>query len=292
MRSTDAHRQMHEKFNQRDLDGITERLADDFRYVDRARRVTMDDAQAFRSWLNEWVTGMSNAAVRDSRYVDAGDTSIALFTGSGRHDGQLGPFPPSGNDLAMAMCELLTFDEEGRVTGGEMYYDLATVEMQARRKLDTVARTDDNTQAFWMLGGLYEVLVSSEESGGAMTTMRMTLPAGMGPPPHTHPGIECVYVVSGAIRYHIEDKTIDGRAGSSFLVPAETLEWFEPTEMTQVVVNYLPGGIDQFFAAAGEPARSLTVPPPPTSPPDVDRLTAIGAQYGLRIEQPRVTMTT
>jgi quercetin dioxygenase-like cupin family protein len=186
----------------------------------------------------------------------------------------------------------LTFDAQGRVTGGEMYYDLATVETQARRKLETVARTDGHAQAFWMLGGLYEVLVSSDESGGAMTMMRMTLPAGMGPPPHTHPGIETVYVLSGAIRYHIGDKTIEGRAGSSFLIPADTLEWFEPTETTQVLVDYLPGGIEKFFAEAGEPARSLTVPPPPTSPPDIDRLSAIGARYGMRMERPRVTMTT
>lgn len=42
-------------------------------------------------------------------------------------------------------------------------------------------------QAFWMLGGLYEVRVPSEATNGALTVMEMTIPPGMGPPPHTHP---------------------------------------------------------------------------------------------------------
>src|SRR5712691_11646335 len=54
----------------------------------------------------------------------------------------------------------------------------------------TVVRTSGEGQAFWMLGGLYEVLLSGDESNGTTTIMRMTIPAGMGPPPHTHPGAE------------------------------------------------------------------------------------------------------
>ena len=64
---------------------------------------------------------------------------------------------------------------------------------------DTVAREPGQGTAFWMLGGLYEVKVSSAESDGALTLMEMTMPTGMGPPPHTHPGGETVYVLEGAL---------------------------------------------------------------------------------------------
>ena len=45
-----------------------------------------------------------------------------------------------------------------------------------------IVRKAGEGDAYWMLGGLYEVKVSSEESGGAVTVMQMTVPAGMGPP--------------------------------------------------------------------------------------------------------------
>ncbi len=51
-----------------------------------------------------------------------------------------------------------------------------------------------------------------------------------------------------------------------------------------MVVTYEPGGIDKFFAEAGEPAQRREIPPAPTSPPDVDRLTKLGARYGLEIQ--------
>jgi hypothetical protein len=38
--------------------------------------------------------------------------------------------------------------------------------------------------------------------------------------------------------------------------------------------------------AVGEPAAALTLPPPPTTPPDVERLTAVAAEYGIEILGP------
>ena len=140
--------------------------------------------------------------------------------------------------------------------------------------------------AYWMLGGLYEVKVGSEDSGGVVTVMEMTIPAGMGPPPHTHPGGESVYVLEGKIRYHIAGETHEGGPGSSFHVPEETEENFEPIEDSRLLVVYTPGGIESFFADAGEPAERREVPPPPSEPPDIDRLMEIGEKHGVRISRP------
>jgi hypothetical protein len=38
--------------------------------------------------------------------------------------------------------------------------------------------------------------------------------------------------------------------------------------------------------AASEPALSLTIPPAPTEPPDLDGLTALAAEYGIEILGP------
>lgn len=143
-------------------------------------------------------------------------------------------------------------------------------------------------QAFWMLGGLYEVLLSSDETNGEATVMQMTMPRGMGPPPHVHRGVtETVYVVDGTVSYQIQGKKVEGGPGSLFRIPADTLETIEPKSQVRVVITYEPGGIEKFFAEAGEPAQRREMPPAPTSPPDVKRLVEIGARHGLAFQAPR-----
>jgi quercetin dioxygenase-like cupin family protein len=151
---------------------------------------------------------------------------------------------------------------------------------------ETVVRQPGEGRAYWMLGGLYEVKLASAETGGAMTIMEMNIPAGMGPPPHTHPGDESVYVIDGKIRYHIEGETFEGGPGSCFHLPAGTLENFEPLETSRIVVIYAPGGIEDFFAEAGEPAERREIPPAPSGPPDIERLVAVGEKYGMQIAPP------
>lgn len=150
----------------------------------------------------------------------------------------------------------------------------------------TIVRRSGEGQAFWMLGGLYEVLLSSDETDGKSTIIQLTVPPGMGPPPHAHTGSESIYVVDGTLRFHIGDEAIEGGPGSMFHVPKGMLESFEPTSTVRLVANYSPGGIEKFFAEAGEPAREREVPPPSASPPDIARLVEIGARYGVSIQPP------
>jgi quercetin dioxygenase-like cupin family protein len=150
----------------------------------------------------------------------------------------------------------------------------------------TVVRARDEGDAIWMLGGRYQVKVAGDDTDGAMTVVEMWMPAGMGPPPHTHPGAETVYVLEGKINYHIGDEAIEGGPGAFFHVPAGTVENFEPIEETRVLVTYTPGGIEKFFAEAGEPAQGPGLPPAPEGPPDIERIASIAAQYGMDIQPP------
>ena len=150
----------------------------------------------------------------------------------------------------------------------------------------SLARPAGQGDAYWVLGGLYEVLASSEETGGASTIMQMTVPEGAGPPPHTHPGSESVYVLDGTVRFHVDGETHDAEAGAFFHFPAGTLETFEPTSVAKVLVIYEPGGIDRFFAEVGEAAPRRELPPPPDSPPDLEMIARIGEQYGMQFQMP------
>ncbi|WP_165372461.1 cupin domain-containing protein [Nocardioides iriomotensis] len=150
----------------------------------------------------------------------------------------------------------------------------------------TVVRTEAKGDAYWMLGGLYEVLASSEDTEGTATVMQMTVPVASGPPPHTHPGSESVYVVEGTARVHVNGESHDAGPGAFFHFPAGTLETFEPTSTVKLLITYQPGGIEHFFAEAGERAPRRELPPPPDTPPDLARLVEIGERYGMQIQVP------
>jgi quercetin dioxygenase-like cupin family protein len=149
-----------------------------------------------------------------------------------------------------------------------------------------VKRDAGEGEAIWMLGGTYSVKAAGEETDGQVTVMEMTLPEGAGPPPHTHPGGEAVYVLEGSIRYHIGDELVEGGPGSFFYVPEGTVENFEPVTPVRLLVIYTPGGIDQFFREAGEPGQAGELPPPSDAPPDVGRIAEIGQKYGMQIQAP------
>lgn len=114
----------------------------------------------------------------------------------------------------------------------------------------------------------------------------MTVPEGAGPPLHTHPGSESVYVLDGTARFHVGEETYDGAPGSFFYFPPGTVETFEPVSTVRLLVVYEPGGIDRSFAEVGEPATAREVPPPSDTPPDLQMIAAAGERYGMQIQIP------
>ena len=53
-----------------------------------------------------------------------------------------------------------------------------------------------------------------------------------------------------------------------------------------MVATYSPGGIEKFFAEVGEKAQRREVPPPPSEPPDFEKIAAAGAKHGLELQAP------
>jgi quercetin dioxygenase-like cupin family protein len=152
----------------------------------------------------------------------------------------------------------------------------------------TVVRQAGEGDAIWMLNSLYEVRASSDETGGQLSAMEMTIPPGMGPPPHVHQGGESVHVLEGQVRFHIGGEVHEGGPGTFFYVPPGTEENFEPADDNPVrlLVLYTPGGMDRFFKEAGEPAERREIPPPSDAPPDMERLSALAEKHGLELRVP------
>ena len=69
---------------------------------------------------------------------------MARFIARGTNDGPVGPFSASGKKWTLPMCEMWHFDTAGRVVGGEIYYDQASLLTQLGRLPDTVRSLSDD----------------------------------------------------------------------------------------------------------------------------------------------------
>ena len=122
--NVETHRAGHEAFNQRDFEAMTSHYAHSIAWTDRAQGRTFRTPQEFRDdFLAGWVKSSTDIRITDPGYLDAGDTVVARFTCRGTHDGPLGPFPATGKQFTLPLCELWHFDSGGRVVGGDLYYD-------------------------------------------------------------------------------------------------------------------------------------------------------------------------
>jgi steroid delta-isomerase-like uncharacterized protein len=124
--ATDVHRAAHEAFNSRDWEAMRALVAPDTIYDDHPRGLTLQGVDNFVAWVQEWAAGMSDARIEEARYLDAGTHSVCMFRGRGINDGPMGPANATGRPLDLAFCEILRV-EDGRVTGGDAYYDALTM---------------------------------------------------------------------------------------------------------------------------------------------------------------------
>ena len=123
-RNVGTYRAGHEAFNQRDFEAMTKSYADSIAWTDHAQGRTFTTPQEFKDdFLPGWVTASADIEITDPRYIDAGQTVVSTFTVVGTHDGPLGPFPATGKGFALPLCEMWHFDADGRVVGGDLYYD-------------------------------------------------------------------------------------------------------------------------------------------------------------------------
>jgi len=125
------YRAGHEAFNQRDFVAMTKHYAESIAWTDHAQGRTFRTPQEFRDdFLAGWIAASPDIKITDRRYIDAGQTMVSTFTVVGTQAGPLGPFPATGKEFALQLCEMWHFDTGGRVVGGDLYYDQVSLLMQ------------------------------------------------------------------------------------------------------------------------------------------------------------------
>jgi steroid delta-isomerase-like uncharacterized protein len=285
--ATDLHEKMMDAIRNRDLDGLRQLYHPDCVYTgpDGQERKGRDEAVA--------VAQTYLAAFPDltfeirGRYPIGENASLLEFTARGTHHGELEGIAPTTKKARVLVSNVIEV-RDGMLHREREYFD----NMSMLRQLgvvpsnNVVARQRGEGDAFYLMGGLYEIKAAGAETGGKVTVTEITVPAGKehAPPPHTHPGPELVYILDGTVRMHIDGQTLDGAPGSFFYIPEGVTETFEPTSTVRLLFTYLPGGLDKFFAEVGEPATVREIPPPSDTPPDLDAIVTAARRYGVQMQ--------
>ena len=143
-------------------------------------------------------------------------------------------------------------------------------------------------EALWFLGFLVFVKASSETTDGRVAVIEHLGPRGAGSPLHVHSREdEWFYVTEGELTFWVGGQVINAPAGSFVYGPRDIPHTFDVTsDEARFLLVTEPAGFERFMRAASEPAPTLTIPPPPTEPPDLAGLTALAAEYGVEILGP------
>jgi nuclear transport factor 2 (NTF2) superfamily protein len=129
-KNVQTHRDAHEAWNARELDAVVEKMTSSITYTDHARGLTIRTRDDFKEWVQDWAQMFSNGKIVDQKYADAGNTTVARFTGRGTNDGPFGPFSATGREVRFDVCEILEYDDQGTIVGGDVYYDQLSILVQ------------------------------------------------------------------------------------------------------------------------------------------------------------------
>jgi quercetin dioxygenase-like cupin family protein len=143
-------------------------------------------------------------------------------------------------------------------------------------------------EALWFLGILATIKASSETTRGRVAVIEHLAPRGSGSPLHVHRREdEWFYVTEGELTFWVGGQVISAPAGAFVYGPRDVPHTFEvASTQAKFLLVTEPAGFEQFMRTLAEPAQSLTIPAPPSEPPDIQLMVATAAEYGIEILGP------
>jgi quercetin dioxygenase-like cupin family protein len=155
----------------------------------------------------------------------------------------------------------------------------------------TFAHEPGEGEALWWFGVLATIKATAEQTDGRYALVEILAPDGYESVLHVHHfEDEGFYILEGEMTFYVGEQTIKAKPGSFLFGPKDVPHAFTvDSGPARLLFIFTPAGLEGGIREMGEPARSLTVPPPPEEPPDeaeMERLAAIGARYGAEILGP------
>lgn len=146
-------------------------------------------------------------------------------------------------------------------------------------KLNPIVLQGGQGRALWHFGALMNFKALTEETSGQYWAVEGLADKNMAVPLHVHTREDEVwFVIEGEIAFVLGDETILGSAGAFVYIPRNTPHTFYIKSQTaRWFGSGVGGNLDQWFFETGEPAKTMTLPPPPPGPPTEAAIEAINA---------------
>ncbi|GAA4335767.1 cupin domain-containing protein [Mucilaginibacter gynuensis] len=119
-------------------------------------------------------------------------------------------------------------------------------------------------------GGFFSVLISPEQTAGAMGIIDIRLPKGSEPPPHIHlHEDETFYLIDGEVSFEIGNETIIAKHGEAVFAPRGIAHRFTlNTAEARMLTMVTPGKFVDYFMEFSTPVQGEPqVTAPQGSPP-------------------------
>ena len=150
--------------------------------------------------------------------------------------------------------------------------------------IDTV----EQGPAYWMVGILWVMLATGEQTGDVYSLMWELCPQGSGPGPHYHDQDEQFFIIDGEITYRADGRELKAGSGSFVLIPRGTVHSFRVDSETATLLNsYTPAGFERTITELGEPTQTRTIPPSdrPANRGGMDDAIALFWEIGMHLVQ-------
>jgi quercetin dioxygenase-like cupin family protein len=143
----------------------------------------------------------------------------------------------------------------------------------------------DGGEEHWFNGALIILKATAEQTNGNFTIVEFRMPRNFANPLHYHTTEdEFFYVVSGSLRFQLDDDVVEAPEGSLVWGPRNIKHAFRvDSEEARMLLMFGPAGnIESFFRGGAKPARSFEIPPPNEKFIDLAALRDLGAKHGQR----------
>lgn len=147
---------------------------------------------------------------------------------------------------------------------------------------DTILGPD----AIEWLGTSYRTILSTADSGGAMSILDTVSPAGSGPPRHIHHDADETFILlSGDAEFWLEGERFTRGPGDTVFVPRGAEHTFRVVSDTpsRHMIVFTPGGFEGFFAEMAAGAFRI--------PQDMPAIAEAGARHHLSFTGPPLATT-
>lgn len=144
-------------------------------------------------------------------------------------------------------------------------------------------------EQFWYMGGKVRVLLTGEDTGGTLTVLEFTDPAGFAPPMHLHEREAEVWsVLEGEVMVVVDGERHDLGEGQAVYSPANTAHsYLVRSPGSRLTATFVPAGIEHHFMENGSP---ITPGDDEPAPFDIDVVVASIIEYGVRLAGPPPTL--